>query len=184
MRIRKPDALAALFVALATLCASPAWSVVLDVDPTASDVGGTPASGSMAVSVGAPLPVPSRTTFELTALSVEAGPLSVGLDPSLARPGYGIVDPDGSFLVPTLYLLLSEGGALTPLVIPDLTGSLRAGGDDCVYTYCLDTTFSVATSGGLIDVTISAIPEPGTAALVGLGLFCIGRVCRREEYAR
>jgi hypothetical protein len=157
---------------------------VLDLDPSASQIDGAPATGSLVVRVGAPLPVPGRSSFDLESVDVAAGPLSVGLDPSLSRPGAGIVDPDGSFLVPTLYLVLGTSGQLTPLVIPDLTGSIRAGGNDCAYTYCLDTTFSVATSGGLVEVTISAIPEPGTAVLLGLGVFGIARAARREGIAR
>lgn len=184
MRTRHAVPIQLLLLAGLWLAASPAASLVLEVDPAASHVGGTPASGSIVVEVGQALPVPSRTTFDLRSVDVAAGSLAVGLDPDLERPGSGIVDPDGSFLVPTLYLLLDEGGVLSRLVIPNLVGSIRAGGDGCAHTYCLDTSFSVSTSSGLVQITISAIPEPGTAALVGLGLFGLARAARRKEHGR
>jgi len=146
-------------------------------------------SGSLAVELGALPPLAATTTFDLRVLTLlAAGPggFSIGLDPGVASPGAGVLNVAGQFLIPTLFLQLDDGLVLTDLALSNVTGTFEANGPGCVYTYCLQTSFEIdgGVPYGLISVSLTAIPEPSTAALVAIGVAGLALHVRRREGSR
>ena len=154
----------------------------LDVDSSVSSVAfsGPPPdartlSGTLTVELGQLPPLAATTTFDLRALTLLAsgpGGFSIGLDPDVANPGLGVLNVAGQFLIPTLFLQLDDGLALTDLALLNVTGTFVANGPGCVTSYCLETSFEIAGGApyGLISVSLTAIPEPSTALLVMFGV--------------
>jgi hypothetical protein len=164
----------------------------LTVDPGNSSVAfaGPPPdsrtlSGTLTLELGAVPPLAATTTFDLRALTLLAsgpGGFSVGLDPDVANPGSGVLNVAGQFLIPTLFLQLDDGLALTDLALTNVIGSFTPNGIGCPYTYCLETSFEIEGGApfGLISVELTAIPEPSTALLVAFGVSSLAVAGRRS----
>jgi len=175
-------------VAAALLCASPAAATtltVLVVDSGQSFLiaeGGPIESlaGSLQLEVGA-LPVgPGNTTLDVVGLDLHAsGGGTIVLDPGQPSPGLGVLASSGAFLIPTLFLRLSDGVTSVDLALPDVTGSVVFGPGGASIAE-LSTGFGVLTPSGLVDVTLLAVvPEPSSAILAAAGLAALVRRGRR-----
>src|SRR5215470_7232537 len=168
------------------LLAGVAPARALTIDPTRSSL--TPSagaaqslSGTVDVLLGTAPPLSSNTTFDVTSLDAHAsGGLAIGLDPALAHPGAGVLSPSGSFLVPNLFLRLVDGSSIFDLTVPNVLGSYGAFAG-CPADACLQTSFDVDTGGpaGVVHVEVYAVPEPGTAALLALGMTVLSAARRR-----
>jgi hypothetical protein len=184
MRMRK-----LIFVWLLVCGAVPAHATLLVIDPAQSALtptAGAPQSlsGVSVLELGAEPPLSSNTTFDVTALSASAsGGLSIGLQPSLANPGAGVLSPTGAFLIPNLFLRLVDGANLFDLTVPNVLGSYGAI-PGCLAGTCLQTSFDVDTGGplGVVNVHVFAAgPEPATAALVALGVIALAAARRGAQ---
>lgn len=119
--------------------------------------------------------------FELTGVAITAGPLSFGLDPSIASPALGVIQPDGRFLIPTLFLVGNDGVNDFDLAIPNLSGA-TFGAPDGAFGFF--TQFQVDNGTDIFDAVLYVnVPEPGPALLLVLGCSALA-VRRREEIAR
>jgi hypothetical protein len=182
-------------IAVVCALAAPASAgslVTLDLDPTLSTVdfaGPPPGSGSLSgtltIELGALPPLSSTTTFDLRALSASAsspGSFTIGLDPEIANPGAGVLNVAGQFLIPTLFLTLDDGVTQTDLALANVTGTFFANGPSCAFAYCAFSSFEIdgGASFGLISVEVTAIPEPSTAALLGIGCLLMALHSRRR----
>lgn len=180
---RAPKAIwGALLIAI-LIGSGQATALVLGADPTASSVtpdGGPPSpiTGSLEVAIGQ-LPPLANTNFDLTDVSLFSSGYAISLQ-SIAHPGLGVLAPTGDFLIPTLFLTLDDGVTPLDVVLRDVTGLLVSRGGSCVYDHCLSSDFEIDTgAGGLLAVSLYAVPEPSTALLVALGLGGIARKRRR-----
>jgi hypothetical protein len=158
--------------------AAPVRAALL-IDPSLSSLTpaagpAQPLSGALRVQLGALPPLASNTSFDVTGLAAQAGSLEIGLDPALAFPGAGVLAPSGAFLVPTLFLRVVDGSASFDLAIPNVQGSFGAL-PGCPARNCLATAFDLDTGGaqGVVHVELYATPEPGTLALLALGLLAL-----------
>jgi hypothetical protein len=179
-----------LWICLGMLCAAPAGAVgiTLHLDPALSSLdpefaAAQPLSGQLRFEVGA-LPVTGNTSFDASAIDVSSGDgTTISLDPNVASPGLGVINDAGSFLIPTLFLQLDDGGITTQTVV-DVTGSVVFGRNgDTIKS--LSTSFDVDSGGpaGIVSVTIVAVPEPSTLLLAAGGLLLLARRARREAGA-
>ena len=104
------SAFAATWLLAAPAAAVPMPLFVVEEESSISFEQGesTPLSGGLTIDVGT-LPPPGATPFDVVALSMTAGTnLQIGLDPEVPSPGLGILDDQGDFLIPTLFLRLSS----------------------------------------------------------------------------
>ncbi|MDJ0850525.1 MAG: PEP-CTERM sorting domain-containing protein [Myxococcota bacterium] len=178
-QIAGPAALALLLAA----GSAQAVSLTLEIDPAQSRItpeSGAPESlaGTITVELGDSPPLAATTSFALTDVTASAsGGLEIRLDPDLANPGLGALNPAGSFLVPTLFLELDAGAGPFDQTVVNLTGTLLDGR--------LETLFEVDTLGpqGVLSVQVVAVPEPSVLLLTSLGALGLGlaRRTRREE---
>jgi riboflavin transporter FmnP len=170
----------------------------LDVDNQVSSIsvtGPPPDSrvlaGALTVELGALPPLAATTTFDLRALTLLAvGPslLAFVLDPDLENPGAGVLNANGQFLIPTLFLQVDDGTSLTDLAVSNVTGSFTLEDPACLFQYaaCLDTYFEMdggATFGTIavrVAATTTVIPEPSTALLVAFGVASLAVAARRS----
>jgi hypothetical protein len=138
--------------------------------------------GSISLEV-ASVPVLSPQLFSLTSVSVSGAGYSFILDPSLASPALGVVNPDGSFLIPTLFLQGDDGSGPFDLAVPNVTGILLLD-DDAVLG--LQSSFELETDlGEIVTVDLyAAVPEPHTSLLLGVALFALSLRRARKEIAR
>lgn len=165
--------------------------VTLALDPTASTLvpesGPAQAlAGTLTLRVGALPPGGTGTSFDVIGLALTAsGGGTIGLDPALANPGLGVLRPTGEVLVPTLFLRLEQGGEVLDLAIPDVTGTVTFGPGGASLAR-LDAQLELATGGpaGLLTVTIAALPEPASAALLAIGLAALAARGARAEGQR
>ena len=176
-----------LALALVAVFAGPADAasiVTLSLDPSQSSLvpASGPAetlSGTLVLQVGT-LPLGgSNQTFDVIGLAVTAsGGATIGLDPDVLNPGLGVLRPDGAWLVPTLFLRITQGSSLD-LAIPDVTGSVDFGPGGASITR-LVTSFGIDTgAGGVVTVNVVAVPEPGTLLLAASGLAALASRARR-----
>lgn len=177
----------ALGSALALGLSAPARAV-MTIDPALSSL--TPASGpaqtlsgTLYALFGALPPLSSNTSFDVTGLDLLAsGGLQIGLDPTLKKPAAGVIAPSGNFLIPTLFLRLTDGVDVFDLAVPNVTGSFGPL-SGCSAQNCLATEFDVDRGGslGVVHVEVFAVPEPAPPALVALGLLVLGAARRRAR---
>lgn len=172
----------------ALLLATPARALTtsLTLDPSTSSLlpeagAAEGLSGTLTLAVGA-LPVAgAATSFDVIDLALTAtGGSTIGLDPTAAAPGLGVLHPDGSFLIPTLFLRLA-GGTTVPLALPDVMGEVVFGPGGASLL-SLATAFAVDAGppAGLVSVTVNAVvPEPGTLGLLAAGLATLA-LARRQ----
>ena len=142
-----------------------------------------PLTGSLTVAIGT-LPALANTTLELTDISVAAsGGAIFALDPNVASAGLGVLHPDGSFLIPTLFLQVDVGSGPQELAIPNVTGtaSFASGGATLVG---LDSSFDVDSPVGLLAVHVVAAPEPATACLLAFAFAGVVLHGARQELPR
>lgn len=161
------------------LLASPARavSITLGLDPALSSLGAESLTGALSFDIGA-LPVIGTTSFDMSQVNLtSSGSTNIQLDSGVTNPGLGVIDAAGSFLIPSLFVTVDGSSNLT---IVDVTGSVVFGpGGDTIQS--LSSVFVVDAT----TVTIFAIPEPSTFALVALGLVGLGAArARRMEGTR
>lgn len=178
--------LASALIALAAPDAE-ATLITLSVDPALSsltpEIGAPQAlAGTIVVDVGS-LPLGgANTSFDVVGLALTAsGGATIGLDDGIANPGLGVLSPAGSFLVPTLFVRITDGD-VTDLPIPDVTGSVVFGSGGTSIRG-LTTAFEIQTTSGIVSLQLVAVPEPTTAALLTAGLAALG-ARRRQENCR
>ncbi len=167
---------------------SDATLITLSVDPglssLAPEVGAPQAlSGTIVVDIGS-LPLGGvNTSFDVIGLAVTAsGGATFGLDPGIANPGLGVLNPAGSFLVPTLFVRITDGD-VTDLPIPDVSGSVVfANGGTSIRGVA--TAFEIQTTSGLVSLSLVAVPEPATAVLLTIGLAALGARRNRQTICR
>lgn len=137
-------------------------------------------TGSVSIDIAA-VPHTTPQVFTLTDVSITAGTLSFALDPTLQSPALGVIQPDGSFLIPTLFLVGNDGANDFDLAIPDVRGTTFGAPNGATG---LATQFQIESGANVFDVALTfAVPEPGTALLLSLGCAALaGR--RRKEIAR
>lgn len=141
-------------------------------------------SGTLSLALGAQPPLVSNTTFDVTSLfATSSGGLSIMLDGTLSSPAAGVLSPSGSFLIPNLFLTLDDGTSAFQLTVPGVMGSFGALAG-CPVATCLSTSFEIDTGGpaGVVAVSVFAVPEPGSGALLALG--CAALAARRRRRAR
>lgn len=160
----------------ALLIGSEARAVSFDLilDPAFSQLdpaNGPPAplSGTLRVDLGSLPPLVGNTTFDLVDVAVSGGGFTITLDPDLSAPGLGVLRPDGSFLIPNLFLRLYDGLMAFDQTLTDVQGTFGP----CGGPFCLETRFQVDSLGpaGLIDVRVRAlaeVPEPSLLLLLSL----------------
>lgn len=139
-------------------------------------------SGTLSLEVELPLLAP--TLIELTDVSVtSSGGASFALDPDIASAGLGVLQTDGSFLIPTLFLVFDGGFGPQDLAVLNVTGQLDVS--ELAVT-ALSSTFAVDSLGpaGVVTVTLYAVPESGSLGLVATGLLAIALRRRSKEIAR
>jgi hypothetical protein len=109
------------------------------------------------------------TLFRVAALDVGAGDVTAVLDPEIPSAGLGVLFPDASFVLPTLFLVLDAGAGPFALAIPDVEGTAGLDGSPELR---VEASFAVASGDplGLVTVNLVAVPEPAGefAALVSL----------------
>lgn len=193
MRLRSallPGLALATVVALAAP-ASALTIVTLALDPAQSalapDVGAPQSlAGAITLRIGT-LPLgATNTTFDVIALSASAsGGATLALDPDVANPGLGVLTPAGTFLIPTLFVRITDGAA-TDLAIPDVTGAV-AFGPGGASIQSLESSFGIDTGppAGVVTVgVVAVVPEPASAALLALGLAGLAARAARTEGCR
>ena len=141
-------------------------------------------SGAITLDVSS-VPVASPTLFSLTNVSVLASSgASFALDPDVPSPAIGVVQPAGSFLIPTLFLHIVQGASSFDLAVPDVAGTLIFDTDGSVVG--LESSFaidSLSPAGTLMVNLVVGVPEPGAGALALatlMALYAIGARARKE----
>jgi hypothetical protein len=156
------------------------------VAPSAITPSGGPAeplAGSLTIAIGS-LPLVANTSLQLTDVSVAtSGGATFALDPDVPSAGLGVLHPDGSFLIPTLFLRVDVGSGPEDLAIPNVTGttSFSGGGTTLVG---LDSSFDVDSPAGPLAVRVVAAPEPATICFVAVGLVAVALRGARKEFSR
>jgi hypothetical protein len=127
----------------------------------------------------------ASTSFDVIALSASAsGGATIELDPAIANPGLGVLAPDGTFLIPTLFLRLADGSPLD-VAIPDVTGTVVFGpGGATISDFTSLFEIDAGPPAGLVTVQVSSVPEPALTALLALALAALGARRARPEDAR
>lgn len=138
-------------------------------------------TGSITLDV-ASVPVVSATLFSLTNVSLlGGGGTSFALDPTLSSPALGVVQAAGNFLIPTLFLRVTNGASSFDLAIPNVAGTLYFGAGGSVVGIASSFEVDSLSPAGTLTVNLLAgVPEPGTALLLTLGLGALAARARKE----
>jgi hypothetical protein len=166
----------ALALAVWTPAAGASTIVTLEIDDDDSRItfeGGSSerVHGTITLAIGS-LPVGgSSTTFDVVGLDF-TWVQTVTLDPGVANPGLGVLSPTGAFLVPTLFLQIFDYD--DSIAIPDVTGTVEFGRSGASIRK-LSVAFDLLSDEvGLVQVSLVAVPEPATIALLAAGLAALG----------
>ena len=177
--------------ALSIACVEGFRAGFLALDPAQSAISPEsgapqPLSGLLRVEVGS-LPLTSPTTFEIVRVDVGAsGGGVVRLDPTLPSAGLGALFVDRSFVVPTLFLRLSQDGTGQDLAVANLAGRVELD-PVCGNTVTrLEASFEVDSLGpaGVLSVAIVAAPEPRSGWIGALAALALLRPRRAREALR
>lgn len=158
--------------ALALLVAAPA--IALTIAPGESSIvpqfgAAESLSGTIDVEIGS-LPLALTTPFDVIGLAAStSGGATFALDPENQSPGLGVVNIAGSFLIPTLFLVIDAGAGGFPIAIANVTGTAVFDASGTVLQQ-LATTFEVDSGGpaGILTITVVAVPEPASILLAGV----------------
>ncbi len=176
---------------LASSDASATTTLQLSLDPAQSSIsnGSTtePLAGLLGLQLGA-LPVTSTTALDVVALSLTAPSLSIVLRDDVANPGLGIVEPDGTFLIPLLFVSVSDGSASANVTLIDVTGNLLFD-PGSGHPVELDAEIGFEGPTSPITASILAVPEPRVAwlaaAILGFGgCLAVGSPIRASREGR
>jgi len=193
-RCRRGARSLALGLALGLLAAPAASALPLDLVLDASrsrlESGGAPAaplSGRLRLDLGALPPLLDPAPLAVEELELLGEGLRVTLNPDLASPGLGVLRPDGTFLVPALFVRVDLGSGPIDQTLVDVEGTLRAGASCApLGSPCLETSLAVDTLGpeGVVDVeVVAAVPEPRLAWML-LPALVLGWASRRSRSRR
>lgn len=168
--MRHPKRALAVLTALACLVAAPHAGATALARLTLEAGSELVGDGAEPVPLGgwielrlAALPGDAPVALEVVRLVVYTGGiLEFRLDPEIASPGLGVLFPDGSFLIPTLFLVAGTGVARAPLALPDIEGVLDLSDPAQAV---LEVGFAVEQESETVGVSIVAVPEPGAAPL-------------------
>lgn len=128
------------------------------------------------------LPLVGPTSFEIVEVDATGSGGTVRLDPEVASAGLGVLAPDGTFLVPTLFLRVGQGGVAQDLAVANVTGSVELD-PICGNTITdLAASFEVDSGDaeGPLAVAVVATPEPDAAALGAAAALALA-LCRRAR---
>lgn len=173
-----------LAAAAAPAEASSIFDLVLSSESELVPSVGAPAPlvGTLRVEIGQ-VPVTSATTIRLLDANVSGGGVTAILDPTIPSAGLGVLSSDGSFLFPSLFLVVDAGAGPLDLVIQDLVGTAEFTG---LSRLRVATSFAIDTLGpeGVVTVDLVAVPEPSSALATCLGLIAIASWRARQEGSR
>ena len=170
-----------LVVLAALALAAPAGAVSFGPLPVVPPSGIVPQLGAAETLGGsitldvASVPVAGPTLFSLTDVSVLAsGGASFALDPTVLSPALGVVQADGGFLIPTLFLRVTDGATQLDLAVPNVAGTLFFGADGSVVGLASSFEVDSLSPAGILAVNVVAgAPEPASGLLLLLGLGAI-----------
>jgi len=164
--------------------------LVLDASRSRLESGGAPAaplSGRLRLDLGALPPLLDPAPLAVEELELLGEGLRVTLNPDLASPGLGVLRPDGTFLVPALFVRVDLGSGPIDQTLVDVEGTLRADASCApLGSPCLETSLAVDTLGpeGVVDVeVVAAVPEPRLVWML-LPALVLGWASRRSRSRR
>jgi hypothetical protein len=191
-------------LSLVLLAAGPAAAtqIPLVLDPARSSVtvedlfSGTPLFGPIALSGTlvvdfAQVPIPAFTTFQMIDLDAAgAGGVSIELDPLASDPGSGLAGVSGGqgvllFQTPLALDVNVPGWIQSTIGIPPPTvGFVPEPGNTAIAVMVFDLDFQLSGTENL-HIVLTAVPEPGGAALVALAALSLGaRAAARRRRGR
>jgi len=134
-------------------------------------------TGTIAFDI-ANVPYTTPQLFELTDVSVNAGSFHFTLDPTLTSPALGVIQPDGHFLIPTLFLVGDDGSGAFDLAIPNVQGFVFGAPE---FAVGFSSQFQIDAGADLFTVSLYVnAPEPGTALLLACGCTALALRTRKE----
>ncbi len=138
-----------------------------------------PLSDTLRIEIDDPSAV-AATSLRVLGLDVSSGELTARLDESIPSPGLGVLFPNATFQVPTLFLILDVGAGPFALAIPDLEGTAQI--DEQIgegSELLLETSFAIDADdpAGVVTVNVVAVPELSGGLFAGAaGLALVARL--------
>jgi hypothetical protein len=152
------------------------FDLVLTPESTWIPTGGAPGPVFGMLRIGIDdLAAAGATSLRIVSLDVTGGGVSVRLDDTIASPGSGVRFPDGSVVIPTLFVIVDAGADPVELAIPDVEGTTSF---DERLDLVLETNFAIATEGpaGVVTIDLVAVPEPSGGRIAGLALLLLAAI--------